>query len=116
MTYTPEQTTELASTAYHAYGGVTDHKNYQGLPMPEWSALPSKIQEAWVAATTHVMRAMDCGAVDGLPLSAQVVCGTCGKPDPSTSMRPNPYAEEVNGDSTPEMLCDRCEHEAAMDI
>ena len=50
----PVDWTPLAASAYHAYGSVTDHKNYQGLPMPEWNALPPKIQEAWVAAVTHV--------------------------------------------------------------
>ena len=41
---------ELAKQAYHAYGQVTDFKNYQGLPMPEWEALTDKIREAWKAA------------------------------------------------------------------
>lgn len=35
---------------YRAYGSVTDFKNYQGNPMPEWRDLPPKIQEAWRAA------------------------------------------------------------------
>lgn len=51
---TDEKTTTLAASAYHAYGAVTDHKNYQGLPMPEWSALPEKIQTAWRAAVIQV--------------------------------------------------------------
>lgn len=34
---------------YHVYGGVTDFKNFQGNPMPEWEALPPKIVEAWNA-------------------------------------------------------------------
>jgi hypothetical protein len=34
---------------YRVYGSVTDFKNYQGLPMPEWDALPAKIVEAWNA-------------------------------------------------------------------
>ena len=50
----PEMYTTLAKSAYHAYGGVTDHKNYQGLPMPEWDALPPKIQEAWCVAVKQV--------------------------------------------------------------
>lgn len=45
---------ELATIAYRAYGSVTDFKNYQGLPMPEWDQLPPKIQEAWRAATRVV--------------------------------------------------------------
>jgi hypothetical protein len=40
-----------AQAAYHAYGAVTDHKNYQGLPMPTWPELPEKIRAAWVAAS-----------------------------------------------------------------
>jgi len=33
---------------------VTDHKNYQGLPMPQWHELPEKIREAWTAAASHL--------------------------------------------------------------
>jgi hypothetical protein len=44
----------LAKGAYGAYGAVTDHKNYQGLPMPTWAELPDKIREAWRAAALHV--------------------------------------------------------------
>lgn len=44
----------LARTAYHAYGGVTDWKNYQGNPMPKFDELPAKIQEAWVAFSAKV--------------------------------------------------------------
>jgi len=40
----------LARQAYYAYGSVTDFKNFQGNPMPEWEALPEKIQQAWMAA------------------------------------------------------------------
>lgn len=39
-----------ASNLYHAYGSVTDFKNFQGNPMPEWSDLPDKIKAAWEAA------------------------------------------------------------------
>jgi hypothetical protein len=45
---------ELAMIAYDAYGAVTDHKNYQGLPMPKWEELPEKIREAWYAAAGAV--------------------------------------------------------------
>ncbi|HEV7717145.1 MAG TPA: hypothetical protein VGO53_16220 [Steroidobacteraceae bacterium] len=44
----------IAKNAYAAYGAVTDHKNYQGLPMPEWENLTPKIREAWVAAAVNV--------------------------------------------------------------
>lgn len=38
---------EQAKSAYKAYGASTNFKNYQGLPMPEWDALPEAIQIAW---------------------------------------------------------------------
>ena len=41
---------QRAEEVYDAYGATTDHKNYQGLPMPAWSDLPPKIQDAWRAA------------------------------------------------------------------
>lgn len=40
--------------AYIAYGATTDHKNYQGLPMPAWADLTDKIREAWENAATSV--------------------------------------------------------------
>lgn len=40
----------LAREAYERYAAVTDWKNYQGLPMPQFDALGDKIQEAWCAA------------------------------------------------------------------
>ncbi|WP_414755573.1 hypothetical protein [Anabaena sp. CCY 9910] len=49
------QELKLAQIAYHAYGKTTDFKNYQGLPMPEFEALPEKIKEAWIAATQAVV-------------------------------------------------------------
>lgn len=45
---------ELAKGAYNAYGMVTEYKNYQGLPMPEWDSLSDKIKEAWVAAAKYI--------------------------------------------------------------
>lgn len=48
-----EQQTALAKQCYYAYGSVTDHKNYQGLPMPEWEQLTDKIREAWKAAARY---------------------------------------------------------------
>lgn len=47
-------TETLARGAYDAYGAVTDHKNYQGLPMPTWEDLPEKIRTAWCAAAKNV--------------------------------------------------------------
>lgn len=52
---------ELAKQAYTAYGTVTDFKNYQGLPMPEWDALPEKIKEAWQAAATSLVPTPEIG-------------------------------------------------------
>lgn len=42
--------TTVAQEAYRAYGEVTDFKNFQGNPMPEWGDLPDTIQDAWRAA------------------------------------------------------------------
>lgn len=41
---------DRAKSAYHAYGSITDFKNYQGKPMPEWDALTDTIKSAWEAA------------------------------------------------------------------
>lgn len=49
-----EQFNTLAKGAYHAYGSVTNFKNYQGLPMPEWEQLTDKIREAWKAVAKYV--------------------------------------------------------------
>lgn len=53
---TDEYVTEVAKAAYHEYGAVTDHKNYQGLPMPDWEQLTPKIQAAWKASVSYVLR------------------------------------------------------------
>jgi len=55
---------------YNEYGGVTDFKNYQGLPMPLWSNLTPKIQEAWntVAQYADTPR-MDRVKLEGRELS-----------------------------------------------
>lgn len=42
---------ERAQRAYEAYGAVTEHKNFQGDPMPAWEDLGDTIQAAWVAAS-----------------------------------------------------------------
>lgn len=49
----------LAQAAYRDYGAVTDHLNYQGLPMPEWENLPDKIRNAWRNAVLSVL--INCG-------------------------------------------------------
>jgi len=45
---------ELAKGAYEAYGLITDHKNYQGLPMPEWDDLTETIKQAWINFSSYV--------------------------------------------------------------
>lgn len=47
-------TREMAEAAYAAYGASTDHKNYQGLPMPDWDELTDRIQLAWIEAASAV--------------------------------------------------------------
>lgn len=46
----------FAQIAYEAYGEVTDHKNFQGFPMPTWEQLPTKIKEAWIASVKATTR------------------------------------------------------------
>lgn len=41
----------VAAEAYSAYGKVTDFKNYQGLPMPDWKDLTPTIRKAWIEAS-----------------------------------------------------------------
>lgn len=45
----------FAKVAYHAYGAVTDFKNFRGDPMPAFEDLTDKIQEAWEAAALKVI-------------------------------------------------------------
>lgn len=54
-----EKLTELAESAYYAYGKTTDFKNFQGNPMPEWKELPLRIVAAWKAAVNNVMKSLD---------------------------------------------------------
>jgi hypothetical protein len=52
---------------YDAYGATTDHKAWDGRPMPKWEELPPNIVTAWEAAATaianehakHIARACD---------------------------------------------------------
>jgi hypothetical protein len=48
--------TDLARTAYAAYGEATGGLNYQGLPMPDFDDLGDTIQQAWIAAAKAVVR------------------------------------------------------------
>jgi hypothetical protein len=54
---------ELAKNAYLQYGSVTDMKNYQGNPMPDFENLPDKIKEAWKLAAIYCY---DLGHMDAL--------------------------------------------------
>lgn len=44
-----------AEQAYHAYGSVTNWKNYKGDLMPTFEELPFKIREAWGAFAQRVL-------------------------------------------------------------
>jgi hypothetical protein len=55
---TVEDPVQLAEQAYNAYGAVTDFKNFQGNPMPQWSDLPPRIQDAWRGAVARVLKAL----------------------------------------------------------
>lgn len=48
--------TARAEAAYAAYCVVTDYKNYQGKPMPEFEDLTPQIKLAWDAACEGVLR------------------------------------------------------------
>jgi hypothetical protein len=52
LTQPSEEQQELAKAAYARYGAVTDFKNFQGNPMPEFEKLPEAIQCAWAAAAS----------------------------------------------------------------
>lgn len=56
-------TLDLAIKGYTAYGEKANWKNYQGLPMPTWDALPPAIQESWKAAAEAIAK-----VVSGLAL------------------------------------------------
>lgn len=44
---------EIAASAYAAYGHSTGNKNFRGDPMPRWDQLPVPIRTAWEAAVRH---------------------------------------------------------------
>lgn len=56
---------EVAARAYRAYGAITSWKNYQGLPMPEFDALPENIKTAWEAAVRQAYSDLSYGSVKG---------------------------------------------------
>lgn len=49
---------KYARIAYAAYAEVAENKNYQGLPMPEFDALPERIMGAWSCACYATIRAV----------------------------------------------------------
>ncbi len=55
---TTAEGSELARIAYHAYGETTDHKNFQGNPMPAWDDLGDQIRAAWTSAARAVAEAV----------------------------------------------------------
>jgi hypothetical protein len=54
----------LAQKAYYGYGTATGFTNYQGIPMPEWTALPSSIQQAWESCVRTIL--FETGYCEGL--------------------------------------------------
>lgn len=44
---------DIAASAYAAYGHSTGNKNFRGEPMPSWDQLPAAIRTAWEAAVRH---------------------------------------------------------------
>lgn len=55
---------DVAMRCYGAYAEVTDWKNYQGNPMPQWEELPDKTQEAWIAASKEASRVLKNARLD----------------------------------------------------
>lgn len=53
---TADRDYSLAATAYRAYGGSVNWRNYQGGVMPPWADLPAAIQDAWRAAAEAAAR------------------------------------------------------------
>jgi hypothetical protein len=52
---TPERRHERAHAGYDAYAKSTGGKTFDGRDMPAWTALPERIQEAWVAAALAIV-------------------------------------------------------------
>jgi len=50
---------DVAASAYRAYAASTGKKNYQGLPMPEFDALPQSIQTAWEASVRQAHHCLE---------------------------------------------------------
>jgi hypothetical protein len=51
---------QIAESAYRAYGVVTGNRNFRGDPMPEFADLPPKIRAAWEVAVRQAVLCADC--------------------------------------------------------
>lgn len=58
--------TNMARTAYAAYGHSTGNKNFRGEEMPTWDALPQAIRNAWVAAVWAVVDNLNAKLTEAL--------------------------------------------------
>lgn len=70
-----ERLDKLAREAYVAYGEVTDFKNYQGEPMPEYEELGETIQRAWRVATATAILAYQDSVDVAIPVMETIVQG-----------------------------------------
>ena len=50
---------EAKSLYWDVYGKSVEWKNYQGLPMPDWAALPDKIKIAWMEVAKNKINAIE---------------------------------------------------------
>ncbi|NUM33384.1 MAG: hypothetical protein HUU50_02475 [Candidatus Brocadiae bacterium] len=50
---------EAKSLYWDVYGKAVEWKNYQGLQMPDWSALPEKIRAAWMEVAKDKINALE---------------------------------------------------------
>lgn len=55
---------DVAKQAYSAYAQVTNWKNYQGYPMPQWEILSEKIRQAWIASCKETVRVTKNAVID----------------------------------------------------
>lgn len=47
---------QMAKEGYDAYGEMAKWKNFQGADMPQWDALPDKIQKSWCSAAQAIVK------------------------------------------------------------
>lgn len=60
---------DIAASAYRAYGFNRDWKDWRGQPMPQWNELPAHIRTAWEAAVRQVWGVFNGGSY-GLDIEA----------------------------------------------